>query len=115
MGHHPVSLDEPLGGDEDFTLRDSLHEEEAQDAGRIVDLKLLRARLAEVLHSLAPRDREVIELRYGLQGGHARTLDEVAQVYGITRERIRQIESRALAKLRQPERKARLADFTEVA
>jgi RNA polymerase primary sigma factor len=114
VGHHPVSLDEPLGGDEDFTLEDSLREED-ESPGQAVDLQLLRARLGEVLLSLAPRDREVIELRYGLRDGRPRTLDEVAQEFGITRERIRQIETRGLQKLRQPERKARLEAFTEVA
>ena len=114
-GRQPVSLDEPLGGDEEFTLQDSLRQAETSDPGQLTEANLLRARLREVLHSLAPRDREVIELRYGLRDGRARTLEEVAQLYGITRERIRQIESRGLLKLRQPERRARLAAFVEVA
>jgi RNA polymerase primary sigma factor len=66
-----------------------------------------------VLRSLAPREREVIELRFGLHDGHPRTLDEVAKVYGITRERIRQIEARGLLKLRQPARSQRLAEFAD--
>jgi RNA polymerase primary sigma factor len=111
----PVSLDEPMGGDDEFTLQDSLGRAEAAEPGQLADLNLLRGRLAEVLHSLAPRDREVIELRYGLRDGRARTLEEVAQVYGITRERIRQIVSQSLLKLRQPERRARLAAFVDVA
>jgi RNA polymerase primary sigma factor len=78
-----------------------------------VDRRLLQERIVEVLRSLAPREREVIELRFGLRDGTAKTLDEVAQVYGITRERIRQIEARAISKLRQPIRSDRLADFAE--
>jgi RNA polymerase primary sigma factor len=115
VGHHPVSLDEPVGGDQEFRLQESLRQEEAVSPVQAADLQLLRDRLREVLRSLAPRDREVIELRYGLQDGRPRTLDEVAQAFGITRERIRQIESRGLDKLRQPERRARLAAFTELA
>jgi RNA polymerase primary sigma factor len=114
-GRQPVSLDEPMGGDIEFGLQDSLRRPETSDPRQLADLNLLRARLTEVLHSLAPRDREVIELRYGLRDGRARTLEEVAQVFGLTRERIRQIESRGLLKLRQPERRARLAAFVEVA
>jgi RNA polymerase primary sigma factor len=107
VGHRPVS------GDEAFTLQDSLCQAETSDPGQLANLNLLRARLTEVLQSLAPRDREVIELRYGLRDGRARTLEQVAQVFGITRERIRQIESRGLLKLRQPERQDRLAAFAE--
>jgi RNA polymerase primary sigma factor len=111
-GSPPVSLHEPLGGDEEFTLQESLHDED-RDPAQNADLRLLKERLAEVLMSLAPRDREVIELRYGLRDGRVRTLDEVAELFGITRERIRQIEARGLLKLRQPERSARLEDFVE--
>ena len=81
--------------------------------GDNVDATLLKERIAEVLRSLTPREREVIELRFGLKDGQPRTLDEVAQCYGITRERIRQIESRSLSKLRQPIRSSRLSGFTE--
>jgi RNA polymerase primary sigma factor len=76
-----------------------------------VDQHLLRERIGEVLRSLTPREREVIELRFGLRDGHPRTLDEVARCYGITRERIRQIEARGLLKLRQPVRSQRLEGF----
>jgi RNA polymerase primary sigma factor len=73
----------------------------------------LRERIAEVLRSLTPRDREVIELRFGLKDGRARSLDELAKQFGVTRERVRQIECRGLQKLRDPDRSARLAGFTE--
>lgn len=77
------------------------------------DRHLLKERIIEVLRSLTPREREVIELRFGLKDGQPRTLDEVARCYGITRERIRQIESRSLLKLRHPNRSHRLASFAE--
>jgi RNA polymerase primary sigma factor len=111
-GRQPVSLDEEHGDGEDGTLR-ALLRDGGEDPGLAVDHELLRERLDEVLRCLAPRDREVIELRYGLKDGHARTLDEVAQVFGVTRERVRQIEMRGLGKLRQPERSKRLEEFAE--
>jgi RNA polymerase primary sigma factor len=113
VGRHPMSLHDPIGGDGERALEDFLNDPGASNPGQTVDQHLLRERMAEVLRSLAPREREVIELRFGLQDGHPRTLDEVAKVYGITRERIRQIEARGLLKLRQPARSQRLAEFAE--
>src|SRR5207248_5951004 len=113
VGRHPVSLHEPLGGDGERALEDFLSDAEAANPGLKVDQHLLKERIAEVLRSLTPREREVIELRFGLRDGQPRTLDEVARTYGITRERIRQIEARGLIKLRQPLRSQRLAGFNE--
>ena len=113
VARHPVSLHEPLGGDGERALGDFLDDPSAVSPGQTVDQHLLRERIAEVLRSLTPREREVIELRFGLRDGHPRTLDEVAKTYGITRERIRQIEARGLIKLRQPLRSQRLAGFAE--
>jgi len=113
VARHPVSLHEPLGGDGERALEDFLDDPEATNPGQAVDQHLLRERIGEVLRSLTPREREVIELRFGLRDGHPRTLEEVARTYGITRERIRQIEARGLLKLRQPVRKERLVGFTE--
>jgi RNA polymerase primary sigma factor len=113
VGRHPVSLHEPLGGDGERALEDFLGDVETANPGRAVDQHLLKERIGEVLRSLTPREREVIELRFGLRDGHPRTLDEVARTYGITRERIRQIEARGLLKLRQPNRSRRLAEFAE--
>ncbi len=113
VSRHPVSLHEPLGGDAERALGDFLDDPSAANPGQTVDLHLLRERIAEVLRSLSPREREVIELRFGLRDGQPRTLDEVAKCYGITRERIRQIEARGLHKLRQPIRSQRLAGFAE--
>jgi RNA polymerase primary sigma factor len=113
VSRHPVSLHEPLGGDGERALEDFLNDPEAVNPGREVDHHLLRDRIAEVLRSLTPREREVIELRFGLRDGQPRTLEEVARIYGITRERIRQIEARGLLKLRQPVRSRRLAEFAD--
>jgi RNA polymerase primary sigma factor len=114
VARHPLSLDEDFG-DDNNTLQDCLHDSGAADPALVADQHLLRDRINEVLRSLAPRDREVIELRYGLKDGHARTLDEVATLLGVTRERVRQIEARGLLRLRQPERSDRLAGFTRTA
>ena len=114
VGRHPVSLHEPLGGDGERALEDFLSDAGTANPGRAVDQHLLKERIVEVLRSLTPREREVIELRFGLRDGQPRTLDEVARCYGITRERIRQIEARGLIKLRQPNRSQRLVEFTDV-
>lgn len=114
--HQPASLDVSFAGDaRDGALQDFLSDPSTPDLAREVDLGLLRQRLDEVLRCLAPRDREVIELRFGLKDGRPHSLDEIAQLFGITRERIRQIEARGLEKLRHPDRSARLAGFAEVA
>jgi RNA polymerase primary sigma factor len=113
VARHPVSLHEPLGGEGERALEDFLDDPDATNPGKAVDQHLLRERIAEVLRSLTPREREVIELRFGLKDGQPRTLEEVAKAYGITRERIRQIEARGLLKLRQPLRSQRLAEFAE--
>jgi RNA polymerase primary sigma factor len=114
-GRHPVSLHEPIGGsgEGERALEEFLSDHSCVNPGERVDHHLLQERIGEVLRSLAPREREVIELRFGLRDGHPRTLDEVAKVYGITRERIRQIEARGLLKLRQPVRSSRLEGFAE--
>jgi RNA polymerase primary sigma factor len=114
VARHPVSLHEPLGGDGERALEDFLNDPDASNPGQEVDHHLLRDRISEVLRSLTPREREVIELRFGLRDGHPRTLEEVARTYGITRERIRQIEARGLLKLRQPVRSQRLVEFADV-
>jgi len=113
VSRHPVSLHEPLGGDGERALEDFLDDRSAVSPGKTVDQHLLRERLSEVMRSLTPREREVIEMRFGLKDGHPRTLEEVARTYGITRERIRQIEARGLLKLRQPLRSQRLQEFAE--
>jgi len=113
VGKHPVSLNDPIGGDGERALEDFLRDHQTPTPGENADQRLLRERIHEVLRSLAPREREVIELRFGLKDGTPRTLDEVAKQYGITRERIRQIEARGLLKLRQPTRSSRLEEFAD--
>ena len=113
VARHPISLHEPLGGDGERALEDFLNDPEATNPGQAVDQHLLRERISEVLRSLTPREREVIELRFGLRDGQPRTLEEVARTYGITRERIRQIEAKALRKLRHPSRSRKLKAFLE--
>lgn len=113
VGRHPVSLHEPIGGDGERALEDFLRDHQTVNPGEQADQRLLKERIHEVLKSLAPREREVIELRFGLADGTPKTLDEVARLYGITRERIRQIEARGILKLRQPTRSHRLEEFAE--
>lgn len=113
VGRHPLSLSDPLERDGERPLVDFLNDHQASSPSQKVDQNLLKERVTEVLRSLAPREREVIELRFGLRDGHPRTLDEVAKCYGITRERIRQIEARGLLKLRQPLRSQRLEGFAD--
>jgi RNA polymerase primary sigma factor len=96
-------------------FQDFLHDPSAPDLARNLDHQLLRERIGEVLRCLPPRYREVIELRFGLKDGRQWSLDELARRYGVSRERIRQIESRGLDKLRQPDRSASLAGFADVA
>src|SRR5262249_21514317 len=111
----PVSLHEPVGDGDGQALEDFMRDRSGASPGQEADQHLLRERLEEVLRCLAPRDREVIELRFGLKDGQPRSLEEVARRYGVTRERIRQIEIRGLLRLRDPERSERLAGFVEVA
>ena len=113
VGRQPISLHEPMGGDGERALEDFLSDSNIQTPGQNADARLLKERIIEVLKSLAPREREVIELRFGLKDGTPRTLDEVAKQYGITRERIRQIEARGIHKLKQPNRKHRLEEFAD--
>jgi RNA polymerase primary sigma factor len=113
VGRHPISINDPIGGDGERALEDFLGDSQTPNPGEHADQRLLKERIGEVLRSLAPREREVIELRFGLKDGTPRTLDEVAKQYGITRERIRQIEARGLLKLRQPTRSCRLEEFAD--
>jgi RNA polymerase primary sigma factor len=111
VGRQALSLHDPFG-DEDETWAGVLEDPHAVNPGEAADQALLKDRVEELLRCLAPRDREVIELRYGLKDGQARTLDEVARLLGVTRERVRQIEARGLLRLRQPERRDLVANFS---
>jgi RNA polymerase primary sigma factor len=108
--NQPVSIHEPVGGDEQ-TLEDFMATQPTAGPDEKADQHLLKRRIEEVLRGLMPRDREVIELRFGLRDGQPRSLEEVGRVLGVTRERVRQLEQRGLARLREPGRRNRLADF----
>jgi RNA polymerase primary sigma factor len=110
-GRQPVSLNETLEGGDEHSVQDFLSDVHVASPGQAADQHFLKERLAEVLSSLASRDREVIELRFGLRDGRPRSLDELAKLFGVTRERIRQIEARGLSKLRKDDRRERLAGF----
>jgi RNA polymerase primary sigma factor len=100
LARDPVSLDTPLGESDGWHLRDVVEDTNAQSAGDIVEAVLMRDDIDKVLTSLSERERRLIRLRYGLDDGLAKTLEQVGFAFGVTRERARQIESRALGKLR---------------
>lgn len=107
----PVSLETPLGKEEDSRLGDFIADAESARPDSSATDELLRGDIEQVLNSLLPREREVIRLRYGLDDGRERTLEEVGQLFGITRERVRQIEFKAMRKLRQPDRCTKLEGY----
>ena len=108
IAQEPVSLETPIGEEEDSHLGDFIEDEAALDPADAASMMLLKEQIAEVLKTLAPREAEVLRLRFGLEDGRARTLEEVGQSFGVTRERIRQIEAKALRKLRHPVRLRKL-------
>lgn len=111
ISQEPVSLETPIGEEEDSSLGDFIEDSTAVAPPDAASDSMLREQLNQVLDSLADRERKVIKFRFGLEDGHPRTLEEVGREFGVTRERIRQIESKALAKLRHPSRSARLKDY----
>ena len=113
ISQEPVSLETPIGEEEDSQLGDFIEDGEAVVPPDAASFSMLQEQLAKVLDSLSERERKVIELRFGLEDGHPRTLEEVGREFGVTRERIRQIESKTLCKLRHPSRSSRLKDYLE--
>ncbi|MDN5293172.1 MAG: polymerase primary sigma factor [Eubacteriales bacterium] len=113
IAQEPVSLETPIGEEEDSHLGDFIEDEDAPAPPEAASYTLLREQLEEVLDTLTPREEQVLRLRFGLDDGHSRTLEEVGQRFGVTRERIRQIEAKALRKLRHPSRSKKLKDFLE--
>ncbi len=105
------SLDSPVGEEEDSHLGDFIPDEDASEPSEAASFSLLREQLEEVLDTLAPREKKVLELRFGIADGRTRTLEEVGKEFNVTRERIRQIEAKALRKLRHPSRSKKLRDF----
>ena len=113
IAQEPVSLETPIGEEEDSHLGDFIEDQDALAPADAASFRLLKEQLEEVLDTLTAREEKVLRLRFGLEDGRARTLEEVGQVFGVTRERIRQIEAKALRKLRHPSRSKKLKDFLE--
>jgi RNA polymerase primary sigma factor len=113
ISQEPVSLETPIGEEEDSQLGDFIEDSEAVVPPEAASFSMLQEQLSKVLESLSERERKVIELRFGLTDGHPRTLEEVGREFGVTRERIRQIESKTLCKLRHPSRSGKLKDYLE--
>ncbi|MBE6473771.1 MAG: RNA polymerase sigma factor RpoD [Coriobacteriaceae bacterium] len=113
ISQEPVSLETPIGEEEDSQLGDFIEDDAAVVPPDAASFSMLQEQLTKVLDSLAERERKVISLRFGLEDGHPRTLEEVGREFGVTRERIRQIESKTLAKLRHPSRSSKLKDYLE--
>ncbi len=113
VAQEPVSLETPVGKEEDSKLGDFIEDSNAATPSTNVTQDLLRDDIIEVMAGLSPRERDVLRLRFGLDDGRQRTLEEVGQLFGVTRERIRQIESKALRKLRHPNRSRRLREYMD--
>ena len=113
VAQEPVSLETPIGEEEDSHLGDFIQDEDAPAPSEVASHTLLKEQLGEVLATLTPREEKVLKLRFGLEDGRSRTLEEVGKEFNVTRERIRQIEAKALRKLRHPSRSKKLKDFLE--
>ncbi len=113
VAQEPVSLETPIGEEEDSHLGDFIPDDDAPAPSDVASHTLLKEQLGEVLSTLTPREEKVLKLRFGLEDGRSRTLEEVGKEFNVTRERIRQIEAKALRKLRHPSRSKRLKDFLE--
>ena len=111
IAQEPVSLETPIGEEEDSHLGDFIPDDDALEPAEAASFTLLREQIWDVLNSLTPREEKVLRLRFGLDDGRTRTLEEVGQEFDVTRERIRQIEAKALRKLRHPSRSRKLKDF----
>jgi RNA polymerase primary sigma factor len=113
MAQQPVSMQSPVGDSDETHFGDLIEDKTAENPSEVTSFNLLRGKLGEVLHGLSERERRILELRYGLNDGFPRTLEEVGRQYEVTRERIRQIEAKALRKLRHPTRRSKLEGFLE--
>ena len=109
----PISLEAPIGEEQDLNLSDLIEDQNAESPQNAASKNLLKSQIMEVLETLSPRERQVIEYRFGINDSRPRTLEEVGQTFGVTRERIRQIEAKALRKLRHPTRSLTLRDYLD--
>lgn len=113
IAQDPVSLETPIGEEEDSHLGDFIPDEDAPAPAEAAAYSLLKEQIEEVLNTLNDREQKVLKLRFGLEDGRARTLEEVGKEFDVTRERIRQIEAKALRKLRHPSRSKKLRDYLD--
>lgn len=111
IAQEPVSLETPIGEEEDSHLGDFIPDENAEEPAEAASFSMLKEQISDVLDTITPREKKVIELRFGMIDGKSRTLEEVGKEFGVTRERIRQIEAKAIRKLRHPSRSKKLSDF----
>jgi RNA polymerase primary sigma factor len=111
IAQEPVSLETPIGEEEDSHLGDFIPDDDAPAPAEAAAFTLLKEQLMSVLSTLTPREEKVLKLRFGIEDGRTRTLEEVGKEFNVTRERIRQIEAKALRKLRHPSRSKKLKDF----
>ena len=113
VAREPISLETPIGEEDDSLLGDFIEDKEIENTASQTAFKLLQEQLGKVLHTLPPREQEVLKMRFGLEDGYSLTLEEVGLYFNVTRERIRQIEAKALRRLRHPKRSRRLKDYLE--
>ena len=113
MSQHPISLQNPVGDGDDAQFGDFLEDKSAENPSEMTAYSMLKERLQDVLSTLTDRERQVLDFRFGLTDGYSRTLEEVGKQFNVTRERIRQIEAKALRKLRHPTRMRKLEGFLE--
>jgi len=113
MARQPVSLDAPVGSDGEARVADFIEDKSAEDPSDVTGLTLLKEKLSDAFKSLTERERKILEMRFGLMDGNSHTLEEIGNLYQVTRERIRQLEAKALRKLRHPTRIRHLRGFLE--
>jgi RNA polymerase primary sigma factor len=114
MAQQPISLQSPVGDSDDTSFGDFIEDKSTENPSEVTSYSLLKDKLSNVLCSLSERERKVLELRFGLGDGYSRTLEEVGKQFNVTRERIRQIEAKALRKMRHPTRLRQLHGFLEL-
>jgi RNA polymerase primary sigma factor len=113
ISRHPISLDRPVGESEDSQFGDFIEDERQQAPSETATSEMLRSRINDVLKTLTYREREILKLRYGIGDGYTYTLEEVGRIFKVTRERVRQVESKAIRKLQHPVRRRRLSSFID--